>query len=686
MNYMNIEETKSLLQKNEKFKSMYQKVVNEVDEFFGTFHDSPDLISGWGHNGFCREDGGLIIFNPKTPHEHVCSSCGKRYDNDPIYNAVWVYAYRNLAFLSIWKSAYVYQMTGDKKYFNYVVDTANFYMDNYLKFKRHDKTGKVYEENENVEWGCGRIMAQSLNESMIIIKLVHALEILKNDLPVAFLEKVKKEFFPKVYDLMKPQVDKIHNISCWILSAIGTMGIFSNNQEMIDFCFDSKFDINKQLAKGVTKDGFWFEGSIHYNFFLLEGIMSLALFSKLYDVKFANITTVEQMLDSAYKYSFENIALPNPNDGWPNLNLKTYSHVYACAAKVFGYDSLMGDLFKNIENSPTKRNRIPLSEPYYDGETSLERLAIIGDLDATNYKKISRQSINFPNSCFARLVSDNKKVDLFMKYGHNGPSHAHLDKMNIEVMLNSETLTSDLSNCGYGVGICSKWHRISLSHNTCVVDGKNHVSFNRGYVKEFTKDHVIAVNENVYQTEIVNQLDELKESLNIDELIKYIVKNFNKTNEEANEIIKSQSNYQKVLDEKSNNEAKVDFIRDIKISENGFVDLFEVNLDKSRNTDYIFHSSFDLVTPIDGEDYKFEYNDNGYQFLENFKLLPEQDQVVLHWTKNGTKVKSIIHTKGLQMFIGKTYGNPISDLRNAIVLRSKEVNPKFKIEWIIEGE
>ncbi len=49
------------------------------------------------------------------------------------------------------------------------------------------------------------------------------------------------------------------------------MGLAMKDQEMIDYAFTSPFNIRRQLAEGVTADGFWYEGSIHYNFFFVGG-------------------------------------------------------------------------------------------------------------------------------------------------------------------------------------------------------------------------------------------------------------------------------------------------------------------------------------------------------------------------------------------------------------------------------
>ncbi|MDD4083359.1 MAG: hypothetical protein PHD05_08270, partial [Sphaerochaetaceae bacterium] len=99
---------------------------------------------------------------------------------------------------------------------------------------------------------------------------------------------------------------------------------------MFHWCYNCEFGIKSQLSTGVTEDGFWFEGSILYNFFLLEGITSFMLLSEVYNQPFEQKEKLilNNMLVKAYMYSFDNDILPNPNDGWPNLNLKTFSNVY----------------------------------------------------------------------------------------------------------------------------------------------------------------------------------------------------------------------------------------------------------------------------------------------------------------------------------------------------------------------
>ena len=326
--------------------------------------------------------------------------------------------------------------------------------------------------------------------------MIQALEIVKDDLDQEFLDFVYEHLFKEIYLLLKPQVNAIHNIRCWNNCAIGLMGLFFHDKEMIDFTFDGPFNIRKQIREGVTSDGFWYEGSIHYNFFTLEGITPLILFSELYNFDFGKEEKekVKHMFINAYHYAFDNQYFPNPNDGWPSINLKTYSYIYHMAAKIFGEDSEIGNLLKNIENSPLPRTTLPLSKPYYiDNEIAYERLLLNTDFDLNRYTEVVHETKNFPNSNFAILRAGG--MNAFVKYGLNGPSHAHPDLINLEIMYKNYRISRDLSNPGYVARLCNEWHKTSLAHNTVIRNGENVLSRNPGNTIEYDSTHILRSEE-----------------------------------------------------------------------------------------------------------------------------------------------------------------------------------------------
>jgi len=684
MQFFDIEALKKGLKQNKQYKPMLLELQAEVDDFFDNFNDDPSKLSGWGHRYFCEACGGALIYNYKNQTTHVCEVCGKKHTGHP-YDDVGVYNYRNLVITNLMKSSLLYKYTSNKKYLDYVIKTTLYYANNYLQFPLHDKEGKIFASLDEMTWGCGRIQPQGLNEAIFVVKLCSALQIVKDELSQEFLDTVHKNLFVEVFTLLKMQTNKIHNIICWYNCAIGVMGFFSNDQEMISFINDGKFCFANQVNQGVTADGFWYEGSIHYNFFTLEGIVNLLLFAHLYNKPFIKEEqVVSSMLNAAYEYAFDSHRLPNPNDGWPNINLKTYSYVYTIATKFLGYDSKVANLLKNIENSKVEeRACVPLSRPYYyNNQISLERLILIPDLDFKKYSKIKAQPHNFSESQFAILR--NKNVNVFLKYGHRGPSHAHPDKMTIEVLLNNSLLTRDLSNSGYGQSLCDEWHRTTASHNTVCYNGESQVSMSNGQTIDFTGKKIKAACEYIYTPSTDVDIKKLQESLNEDEFVRYVVKNLSMSIEDVQKAIEQKVDLQALLVQKNAALPKVDYTRQISLKSHGFDDKFQVASTKKGIFDYFFHSQAKLISNLTFEKAELGFTKNGYQHLKNIrKVITNDSQFELEWLLDNSLVKTIIDLKNMELFICDTFDNPVSEFRTTLILRYIGKKATYNLKWRI---
>jgi len=625
MNFIDVKAIKARINTDADYKAMYETMAAEVVSFHSTFEDDPSKMSRWGHHYFCKEDGSALTYDPKSPTVHVCPLCKTEYKSD-LFDGVWIYQYRNHAAVALMKAAVVYKITGEQKYLDIYEEILSFYALNYESFKLHNKEGLEFDTIEEMKWGCGRIMPQGLNEAIILNRILFSMTILKDDVQATILEQFKTKFIPSVFGLLKAQVVQIHNISCWMNSTIGSMGLFAENQEMIDFAFKGEFNIGRQLREGVTDDNFWYEGSIHYNFFTLEGLTSLALFAKTFNYDFGpELKIVENMLLTAYEYAFDTLRLPNPNDGWPDVNLKTYSYIYSIGTKVFGYESGVGQLLNCILSADGERGPVPLSKPYYyENRLSYERFILLPDFKIGECTLPKAKSVKFEHSNFAVLKND--RVNLFYKYGHNGKSHAHPDKMTIEVTLDGELLAKDLSNAGYGSTICNEWHRVTASHNTIVVDGQDQTNTEPGTVLEFNDNFVDAKAENVFED--------------------------------------------------------VTYNRTLAIQENGFEDTFKVSSEKERTYDFIFHASGKALTEVETVPAELGYTKNGYQHMTDVrKLVTSEDTLTLRWSINNHEFEWLMDIKDSEVFFTKTPDNPISHWRNTVIIRKVGKEASFKQQW-----
>lgn len=611
-------------------KDCLSVMQKEVDEFYSSFSDDPSHLSGWGHRYFCSDCGGRLVFDLKKPHEHICSVCGKR-EEGKVYDEAWVVFYRNLAFVTAQKSAVLFKTTGERKYLDIVNEILSFYALHFLDFPLHTKEGVIFSSNDKAGWGCGRIMPQGLNESILMVRAIETLEILKGDLDRMFLEKFHEVFVKNFYPMIIPQVNKVHNIPCWYLAALGMASLFFQDRDVMDFVRNSEFNIDRQLREGVTADGFWYEGSIHYNFFLLEGIVTLYTFSKMYGVSFSEESerTIERMLVAAYNYAFDNQRFPNPNDGWPDVNLKTYSYIYYMFAKVSGENSVVGNLLKAIESSNVPRQTLPLSESYYINNTyPIERLLFAYDWDMANYRVDSRKSAVYPASCFAMLRSG--ELNLFFKYGLNGPSHAHPDILEFELMYGQNMVSRDLSNAGYHSNKCITWHRKSSSHNTIAVNGQN--------ISAVEPGKILSYDDNSVRAEA-----KLFEGIYGD--------------------------------------------RSFHITDRSLQDKLNVSLEEEGTVDLFFHvePAFQLSESVDGDSCELGYRENGYEYFEDVKRLSDRSVFTF---SNGVDSFTVDFNleDGQELYLMTSPDNPVTKKRTTFLRRKRGKIITFEMKIIFKEQ
>ncbi len=617
------------------YRRMLDTMADEVRAFAAAFSDDPARLSDWGHKYFCPEDGGRLLWDPKDGTRHRCIVCGRIYSGEP-YDSVWTTFYRNEAFQTARKAALLLAVRGGTEWIAAMEKILGFYADEYERFELHSKDVRVRESVVN-GLGAGKIMPQGLNEAILVVRCVQALTLARDSLSEAFIDRMRRGFLLPAKELLLPQSNRIHNIPCWIDSALGAIGVFEGDDALVRFALSVRdYGLGAQLSRGVTKDGFWYEGSLHYHFFTLEGVLSFLLLAARAGIRRPKIeAAVERMLVQPFHLAFDSGRLPNPNDGWPDIGLKTYSYVYDLGAALFGPDSAVAALQRALEGDAAPRSEIPLSRPYYfDDRISLERLMFNPRAEDPAPPPVpgavptdtGRASAVYRASCFAMLRDQG--LNVFLKYGHNGPSHAHPDKMTLEVVANGSYLSRDLSNAGYGARLCDEWHRTTPAHNTVVVDGADHVSMERGRLLWFDDRKASTRAACVYPG--------------------------------------------------------VDFERAVSLTPSGFRDVFDVVSEEEHVYDWFFHVDGTLLSAPESGAGDLGYEEGGYKHVKGVRSLGSAAALSLSWRFGGGVARCLIESPGAEAFLAVTPDNPVDRSRSTLVLRARASVFSFKTTWTIE--
>ncbi len=622
--YNNIENHRFLNENFYEDKSIITELKSEVLTFCTNFSDDPEKLSGWGHNYFCEEDGGQIEFDLKSSKKHKCTICGKVYEDEKRDRA-WIYLYRFKAFEVAYKAALLYNIENDHLYLDSVLVILNFYADNYSSFEIHakDKVNPV----ENGVTGYGKIMPQGLNEAIMLLTLINILEMIKKDLDSKDKE-ILNNFVLDVANFLYNQRSAYHNIICWMNSAVGSAGLYLNNQSFIESTVNSEFGLIKQLDKGLTKDNLWYEGSIHYHFFALEGILNFLYIAKIYSYNVESIKErAKKMLLSVYNLAFDNLIFPNPNDGWPNISLKTYSYLYDLAKVIFN-DIEIDHLTDKINTSQLKRANLPLCEPIYIRNKSIYYYIFNDKKNKQNeILNSDKKSIIYRDSGFALLK--NKYYNLFFKFAHKSQSHAHFDLLNIELTIKDRVILRDLSNPGYGSKLYDSWFKKSLSHNTVIVGGKDQNYTENSIIKSYTSNGISAEVFDAYYGTILK--------------------------------------------------------RELYIKENILSDIFYVECQNEQSIDYVLHFDMNFKGNFELIDCGQLYSDNGYENLcEIKKVIPQSSSLSLYFNDGEINFVTNFNILNKEIYLCKSFDNPSIKHRETLVIRCFSKKVKFEMQTVIK--
>jgi len=430
--------------------SAYKK---SVDASLAQPVELPPRGGNWSHNYVCPQHGAHLKQGKRIgtwEWEHRCpvgkhilrgdpSQAHLDFDGNAIMGVHGDYA-------GLLRDAgVVFQVTGDRRYAEKAREILLAYAAKYLAYPRHNNQGRPK--------GGGRVASQSLSEASWLIPVAQGADLIWDTLTTEQRRAVEEKLFrPALNEVILPSTRIIHNIRCWINSAIGSVGYLLGDEQLIQIAIDDpKSGFRQQIQQGVREDGMWYEGASGYHFYTVKGLWPLAEAARhcgvnLYDARYKGL------FDGPLALAMPNLALPNFNDSGI-VSLTGQADYYELA-----YVRWRDPRYVPLLAAGRRQGELAL----WFGAPELPK----GDLN------VARGSRNSPASGYTILEHGIGKdaTWLCVKYGPHGGGHGHNDKNHFILYSRGRIVMPDAGMHLYSSPLHKTWDKTTFAHNTLVVD------------------------------------------------------------------------------------------------------------------------------------------------------------------------------------------------------------------------
>jgi len=459
-----IQDTDNLRKEKDKpeFRPAWATLSDNARWWQKNFSDTPERLSGWGHDYICSKCTALLTFDREEPQYHVCTVCGLVADNTAKICAAWVYLYRHQLSMGLMDAAVVSNVLHDDELKQFVLDTVMWYAEHYVLFREDTVHGRSITR--------GKVMFQSLDEAVWGHNLLRALSIIGVDSTSDTAGRLYHLLFLPMARMFISQADKINNIPLWRVSYAACAALFFCDESLYAQAMTMEYGVNAQTAQGFTEDGLWFENSATYHYYALEAATHMCVMIKEAGREAEETKLMECVRRGYAAYLdiiFSNGQLPCTNDGWKYNSIAEIGNRYLIACRLFpelGSHSAMTALFRDI--SPVAPRNM------WEGDL-LKGAWLYGVPDCVHTNN-PLSSTHMQSNCVAILRTP--KIEVFTKYGNLSRSHAHPDALQICIA----PFALDTGTPGYSSALYHDWFCQTVSHCTFAVDGQSQSNVAKG--------------------------------------------------------------------------------------------------------------------------------------------------------------------------------------------------------------
>lgn len=404
-------------------------------------------IATWNHYYYCPDHGVRLNWDYHHEHQHCCPIDNKIFSGEP-YDGAWWRWMNGLNAKACYEVGLLWQITGELTYFERVRDLLLTYATYYPDYQEHG--GIPYNAN-------GKMNAQALCEANCLLDFARGYDFIADKLSADEKECIQQQLLqPGAEFLMQQRHDQIHNHEVKINSAIAVIGLLLDKEPYLNFALNTRYGLRYQLEHALINGQLWFEGSLHYHLYALQGFFAFEKIAK---------GTKYSLLDLPYYPKMLNVPLSllMPNGCFPRLNDCVYGQEKLIHSDLyeFAYSYYADPLYlQALEIIYRRKNRINTDFMLYGSEQKAPEKS---ELCLCNNGELGLTLFQQPETQNAVLI----------KHLPYGGEHDHSDSLGITIFHQGKELIKDLGTTGYGTDLHREYYKKTASHSTLAMNLAN---------------------------------------------------------------------------------------------------------------------------------------------------------------------------------------------------------------------
>ncbi len=419
-------------------RAALEQVIKDAEEALARPLKIPERGGQWTHWYSCPKDG--VGLRTVSPAEHRCPRCNTVYRGDP-YDAVVVTREHSYWSRAVRDLALAFRFTHRAELARRAGDILSGYAGRYRSFPRHNTRGE-----DRV--GGGKLLAQTLDESVWLIPVAWGYSLVRETLGEEARRRIEQDLLLPAAEVIREHKMGIHNIQCWKNSAVGVVGLVTGREELVREAIDDpERGFRAQIAKGVTEEGLWYEGSLGYHAYTMQALWPLAEAARLAGIDLYS-ERYRRLYEAPLSLALPNGDAPGFNDS-AGGNVRSLASLYeiACARwRRPAYAHLV---------AATKRDSV--------------QALLYGVEEVSSGPMIPEESVLLQDAGFAMLRAPGP-LSVAVRFGRHGGGHGHPDKPGIVTYGAGRLFGLDPGSINYGVPLHREWYRSTIAHNTVTVD------------------------------------------------------------------------------------------------------------------------------------------------------------------------------------------------------------------------